>query len=92
MFYLKDYLSGNSDDVTKDEFITFIKKTSDRSSSEFRQLYYFLLNCFKEGDVKRVIISNVYINKLSSPVFFNPVSGEPRGYLKMLNCTITRTI
>jgi hypothetical protein len=65
---MKDYLSGNSDDVSKDEFIAFIKKTSDRSSSEFRQLYYFLLNCFKEGDVKRVIISNGLIKNSNNSI------------------------
>jgi hypothetical protein len=47
---IKDYLSGNSTDVTKEEFLDFLKKAVHKGSSEYKQLYFFLLKCFQEGD------------------------------------------
>ena len=51
---LKDYLGGTSKDATKEEFVTFIKKATDKKTPEYRQLYFFLLKCFQEGDVRKV--------------------------------------
>jgi Ca2+-binding EF-hand superfamily protein len=47
----KDYLGGNSRDVTKEDFVAFIKKASQKGTPEYRQLYFFLLKCFQAGDV-----------------------------------------
>merc|ERR1712110_1368961 len=46
----KDYLSGSAADVTKEEFLAFIKKAVDVSSPEYKELYYFLLRTFQAGD------------------------------------------
>ena len=45
----KDYLSGEN--VTKNEFITFIKKAVNKNSAEYQELYFYLLKTFKEGDM-----------------------------------------
>jgi hypothetical protein len=50
----KDYLGGTSQDVTKEEFLNFIKKATHKGTPEYRQLYFFLLKCFQEGDVHKV--------------------------------------
>jgi hypothetical protein len=50
----KDYLGGHSNDVTKEEFIDFIKKAVNKGTPEYRQLYFFLLKCFQAGDVRKV--------------------------------------
>ena len=47
----KDVLCGS--DSTKAEFVTFIKKAMDRKSSEFRELFIFLLKCFVDADKDR---------------------------------------
>ena len=44
----KDHLGGN---CTKEEFIVFIKKAVNKSNPEFKELYFFLLNCFKHADL-----------------------------------------
>lgn len=49
----KDYLSGSSEDVTKEEFVDFIKRAVNKDTPEFRELYYFLLKTFQKGDVDR---------------------------------------
>jgi len=49
----KDYLGGSSDNVSKDEFVTFIKAAVDKNSKEYRELYFFLLKTFKVGDVNK---------------------------------------
>ncbi len=55
IFYLfQDYLGGTSKDVSREEFVEFIKKAVDRKTPEFRQLYFFLLKCFQAGDVHKV--------------------------------------
>lgn len=46
----KDFLGGSTEDVTKEEFIGFIKKAVVKGTPEYRELYFFLLNCFVEGD------------------------------------------
>merc|ERR1711994_461359 len=46
----KDYLSASASDVTKEEFIAFIKKAIDTNSQEYKELYYFLLRTFQAGD------------------------------------------
>ena len=46
----KDILGGSSDDVTKEEFIAFIKKAVVKKTPENRELYYFLLKCFVDAD------------------------------------------
>ncbi len=33
----------------------FIKKACDKGTQEYRQLYYFLLKCFTEGDANRFV-------------------------------------
>jgi uncharacterized protein YqcC (DUF446 family) len=49
----KDYLGGTSDNVTKEEFLTFIKKAVVVGTPEYQQLYFFLLTCFQKGDVNK---------------------------------------
>ena len=49
----KDYLGGSTKDVTRDEFVAFIRKAVDKSSPEFRELYFFLLKTFQSGDTER---------------------------------------
>ena len=46
----KDYLSGSAEDVTKQEFLTFIKKAVNRNSEEYKELYHFLVRTFQAGD------------------------------------------
>lgn len=46
----KDILAGGS---TKEEFIAFIKKAVDKSTPEYRELFYFLLKCFVDADKDR---------------------------------------
>ena len=50
----KDYLGGSTDDVSKEEFIEFMKMAVDKSSPEYRELYHFLLKTFQAGDVQKV--------------------------------------
>ena len=46
--------TGQFGDVTKDEFVAFIKAAMrDRKGPEYRQLYFFLLYTFKAGDAER---------------------------------------
>jgi hypothetical protein len=47
---IKDFLSGHSKDVTKAEFSAFLKKAVNKGTPESKQLYFFLLECFQEGD------------------------------------------
>jgi len=49
----KDYLGGTTKEVTKGEFINFMKKAVDTSSLEFRELYFFLLKTFMVGDLNK---------------------------------------
>lgn len=49
----KDMLGGSNKDVTKEEFIAFMKKTVNRDSPEFRELYFFLVKTFEKGDKDR---------------------------------------
>jgi len=49
----KDYLGGTSTDVSKEEFLDFIKRAVNKGSSEYQELYFFLLKCFQEGDVHK---------------------------------------
>ena len=42
-----------SDEVTKEEFLAFISKAVDRESSEYNDLYFFLLDCFSDADQDR---------------------------------------
>merc|ERR1719211_770579 len=46
----KDCLSGSADDVTKEEFLNFIKKAVNTNNPEYKELYYFLLRTFQAGD------------------------------------------
>jgi len=46
----KDYLSGAAGNVSKDEFIQFVKKAVDTNTQEYQELYYFLLRTFQAGD------------------------------------------
>ena len=48
----KDYL-GEGSTVSKGEFVEFIKRATDKSSPEYRELYFFLLKNFQSGDVMR---------------------------------------
>merc|ERR1712088_1242714 len=45
-----DCLSGSAQDVTKQEFLTFIKKAVNRNSEEYKELYHFLVRTFQAGD------------------------------------------
>jgi hypothetical protein len=49
----KDYLGGHADNVTKEEFLDFIKKAVNKGTPEYQQLYFFLLKCFQAGDVSK---------------------------------------
>merc|ERR1719150_2591353 len=46
----KDYLSGSADDVSKEEFIAFIKRAVNTKSPEYKELYAFLMRTFQAGD------------------------------------------
>jgi len=46
----KDYLSGAAGNVTKEEFLAFIKKAVHTDTQEYQELYYFLLRTFQAGD------------------------------------------
>merc|ERR1711994_467851 len=46
----KDYLSGSADDVSKEEFLAFIKNAVNTGSAEYKELYCFLLRTFQAGD------------------------------------------
>jgi len=48
----KDYL-GEGSTVSKSEFVEFVKRATDKSSPEYRELYFFLLKTFQSGDVMR---------------------------------------
>ena len=48
----KDILAGQN--VTKEEFLDFIKKAVNKSNPEYRELYFFLLKCFTDADQKRI--------------------------------------
>jgi len=59
----KDCLGGK--DVSKAEFLDFIKKAVDKNSSEFRQLYFFLLKTFQAGDINRAgLVDPVNFDKM----------------------------
>ena len=49
----KDILGGSSDNVSKQDFLDFIKKAVDRSTPEFNELYCFLLKTFQDGDEEK---------------------------------------
>merc|ERR1719150_3625626 len=46
----KDYLRGSADDVSKEEFIAFIKRAVNTKSPEYKELYAFLMRTFQAGD------------------------------------------
>ena len=46
----QNHLTG---DCSKEEFIVFIKKACNRSSPEFRELFFYLLRCFTGADRDR---------------------------------------
>jgi len=47
----KDILAGHN--ATKEEFEDFIKKAVNKSTPEYRDLYFFLLKCFVDADKDR---------------------------------------
>lgn len=49
----KDYLGGSSSDVSKEEFIAFIRKAVNKGNPEYKELYHFLLKTFESGDENR---------------------------------------
>jgi len=49
----KDFLGGTTIGVTKDDFLGFMKKAVDRSTPEYRELYFFLVNVFLKADKER---------------------------------------
>jgi len=48
----RDFL-GVGSTVSKAEFVGFVKRATDKSSPEYRELYFFLLKTFQAGDVMR---------------------------------------
>merc|ERR1712018_628071 len=48
----RDFL-GVGSKVSKAEFVGFVKRATDKSSPEYRELYFFLLRTFQAGDVMR---------------------------------------
>ncbi len=48
----KDHLGG-SENVSKEDFIAFIKRAVIKDTPEYRQLYFFLLKAFRAGDVDK---------------------------------------
>ena len=44
---------GHGFSLTKAEFVGFVKRATDKSSPEYRELYFFLLKTFQAGDVMR---------------------------------------
>ena len=49
----KDYLGGTTENVSKEEFLAFIRKAVDRTTPEYKELYFFLLKTFQAGDENR---------------------------------------
>merc|ERR1712193_443172 len=47
----KDVLTGKADDITKQEFIDFVKKAINPRNEEHKELYRFLVRTFQAGDV-----------------------------------------
>merc|ERR1712018_800654 len=47
----KDVLTGKADDITKQEFIDFVKKAINPRNEEHKELYHFLVRTFQAGDV-----------------------------------------
>ena len=47
-------MSSSSKDVSKEEFVAFITKAIKKGTPEYRQLYFFLLKRFQEGDINKV--------------------------------------
>ena len=50
----QSYLTGTDSDVSKEEYIDFIKRAVVKGTSEYRHLYFFLLKCFLEADTHKV--------------------------------------
>merc|ERR1719443_1449695 len=46
----KDVLTGKADDITKQEFIDFVKKAINPKNEEHKELYHFLVRTFQAGD------------------------------------------
>ena len=46
--------------MSKDEFAAFIKKAAQKGTSEYDELYFFLLSCFQAGDAHKVISDPFY--------------------------------
>jgi len=49
----KDVLGGSAADVTKQDFISFIKRAVNKQTPEYKELYFFLLKTFQAGDVNQ---------------------------------------
>ena len=50
--YFQNALSTSMDDeVTKEEFIAFLKRALDKTSEEYAEIYMFLFLTFVEADV-----------------------------------------
>ena len=49
----KDILGGSAANVSKEDFLSFIKKAVNKNSPEYKELYFFLLKTFQAGDVER---------------------------------------
>merc|ERR1719242_2188219 len=47
----KDVLTGKAEDITKQEFIDFVKKAINPRNEEHKELYHFLVRTFQAGDI-----------------------------------------
>ena len=70
----KDILAG--DNATKEEFVDFIKKAVNKSTPEYRDLYFFLLKCFTDADQDR----DGAVNAQGFDVMIEKAAAAPRRY------------
>lgn len=72
----KDYLSGSSSDVSKEEFVDFVKRAVNKGSPEYRELYFFLLKTFQKGDVNK----NGTVDPVAFDLMIEDAAAAPRRF------------
>ena len=70
----KDILAGQN--ATKEEFVDFIKKAVNKSTPEYRDLYFFLLKCFVDADKDR----DGAVNVEGFDIMIEQAAAAPRRY------------
>lgn len=72
----KDYLSGSSSDVSKEEFVDFVKRAVNKGTPEYTELYFFLLKTFNAGDVNKVGA----VDPVAFDIMIETAAAAPRRY------------